>query len=220
MKRQQKLFSVEIKKSRTQGQRHPLPPRHLFATPPDATSAFLQTAEHQADATPVTAPRILPSIIEAVTGHPEPVEPVRRKRMVKSKDTKAQIELDLPADGARDPEGVPEMPSTLKSGLQVHVALTENETKPSIPEVPIDDNATGEPKSQTRRKKLSEFVEPVETSVLASQPSPASEADSLRVPAIVTSSKAVPSRLSKRQGAADQLPRSERWKRRLHPATW
>jgi hypothetical protein len=140
--------------------------------------------------------------------------------MVKSKDTEGQIELDLPADGAKDPEGVPETPSALESGLHMDVALTEDETKPSTPEVPIDDNGTSEPKSRTRRKKRSEFVEPVETSVLASQPSPASEADSLRVPAIVTSSKALPSRLSKRQGAADQLPRSERWKRRLHPATW
>ncbi len=220
MKRQQKSFSVEIKKARTQGPRHHLPPPRLFATPRDATSAFIRTAEPQGAGEATAAPRILPSIIEPVTGHPEPGEPVRRKRMVKLKSAEGQIELDLHADGARDPGGVPEMPSTLKSGLQMDVALTENETKPSVPEVLVDDSGTSETKARTRRKKLSEFGEPVETSALASQPSPAPEADSLRVSASVTSSKAVSSRLSKRQAAAAQLPRSERWKRRLHPATW
>ncbi|MFC1459181.1 hypothetical protein ACETIH_21235 [Microvirga arabica] len=149
MKRQQKLFSVEHKKSRTLGQRHPLPPRHLFATPPDAAPAFLQTAEHQADATPVTAPRILPSIIEAVTGHPEPIEPVRRKRMVKSKDTKGQIELDLHADGAKDPEDVAETPSGSKPGLKMDVAQAEDESIPPVPEVSVDDSGTGATKART-----------------------------------------------------------------------
>lgn len=141
MKRQQKSFSVEIKKSRTLGQRHPLPLRHLFATPSDAAPAFLQTAEHQADATPVTAPRILPSIIEAVTGHPEPIGPVRRKRMVKSKDTKGQIELDLHADGAKNPEDVAETPSGSKPGLQMDVAQTQDEIIPPVPEVRVDDTS-------------------------------------------------------------------------------
>jgi hypothetical protein len=220
MKRQQKLFSVEIKKSRTPGQRYSLPPRHLFAAPPAATSAFLQTAEYQADATPVTAPRILPSIIEAVTGHPEPVEPVRRKRMATSKDTEGQIELDLPADEAKDPEGVPETPSALEPRLQMDAATTAEESIPPVPEVWVDDVETGETKARTRRKKLPELIEPVEASALASQPSPAPEANLLRVSASVTSSEAIPSRLSKRQAAAAQLPRSERWKRRLHSSTW
>jgi hypothetical protein len=220
MKRQQKPFSVEIKKSRTQVPRHHLPPRHLFATPPDETSAFIQTAEPQAVSEPTAAPRILPSIIEPVIGNPESSEPVRRKRMVKSKNADGQIELNLPADGNRDPEDVPGMPSTIESGLQMDAARTADESIPPVPEVRVDDIKAHETKTRIQRKKLPEFGESVETSTLALQPSLAPEADSLRIPVIVTSLEAVSSRLSKRQVAATQLPRSERWKRRLHPATW
>jgi hypothetical protein len=42
MKRPQKSFSVEIKKSRTQGQRSHLPPRRLFALPVDETSTVIR----------------------------------------------------------------------------------------------------------------------------------------------------------------------------------
>ena len=83
MKRQQASFSVEIKKSRTQRQQ--LPPRPLFATPPDETSAFIRKAEPQPVAEPVVAPRILPSILAPVSNRSEPVEPVRSKRAVRSK---------------------------------------------------------------------------------------------------------------------------------------
>jgi hypothetical protein len=220
MKRQQKSFSVEIKKSRTPGPRHHLPPRHLFAPPPDVTSAFIRIAKPQDVGEATAAPRILPSIIEPVPGNPEPVEPVRRKRIAKSKNAEGQIELDLHADGTRDAEDVAETPSTLEPGLQMDVAQTEDATKPPVPEVWVDDSGTSGTKARTGRQKVSAFSEPVETSALASQPSPASEADSLRVSASVTSSKAVPTRLSKHRAAAAQLPRSERWKRRLHPATW
>ena len=220
MKRQQKLFSVEIKKSRTPGPWHHLPPRRLFTTPPDVTSAFIRTAEPQDGSEAMAAPRILPSIIEPVPGNPEPVEPVRRKRMAKSKNAEGQIEFDLPADGAKDLEGLPKTLPTLDPRLQADFARSEVESITPVPEVRVDDSGTSETKAQTRPKKLSEFDEPVEASTLASQPSPVSEADSLRIPASVTSSKAIPTRLSKRQSAADQLPRSERWKRRLHPATW
>jgi hypothetical protein len=49
---------------------------------------------------------------------------------------------------------------------------------------------------------------------------PIPEAGSLlAAPNSVTSSKAMPARRT-RQQAAVQLPRSERWKRRLHPAAW
>ena len=43
MKQNPKPFSVEIKKSRVQGQRNRLPPRRLFATAPaEATKTFLR----------------------------------------------------------------------------------------------------------------------------------------------------------------------------------
>jgi hypothetical protein len=218
MKRKQKSFSVEIRKSRTQGQRHQLPPRRLFATPPDKASAFIQTAEPQVVGEPTAAPRILPSIIEPVTDNPKPIELVRRKRIVKSKDAEGQIELDLHADVTRNPEEVPETPSTLEPGLPMDVAPTAEESIPPVPDVRVDDVGTGE-KARTPRKKLPRFVEQVEPTELASQPSPDPEADLLHLSAVVASSKAVPPRLTKRQAAADQLPRSERWKRRLHPAS-
>jgi hypothetical protein len=220
MKRQQKSFSVEIKKARTHGPRHHLPPRHLFATPPDEAKAFIRIAEPQGVGEATAVPRILPSIIEPVTGHPEPVEPVRRKRIATSKDANRQIELDLPADGSGNPTDVPETSSTLDPELQMDAATTADETRLPVPEVRADDSGTGETKARTRRKMLPEFIEPVETSAFASQLPSAPEANSLRVSAIVRSSTAVPSRLSRRQAAASQLPRSERWKRRLHPATW
>ncbi|WP_262032564.1 hypothetical protein [Microvirga sp. Mcv34] len=98
MKRHQKPFSVEIKKSRIPDQRHHLPPRRLFAVvPQDETSALIQT-ESQAVVEPLATPRILPSIIKPVPGNPEPVEPVRRKRASKSKAERKQIGFDLYAD--------------------------------------------------------------------------------------------------------------------------
>lgn len=219
MKRPQKSFSVEIKKSRTQAQRPHLPPRRLFAAPPDAISAVIQTAEPQAIPEPVTAPRILPSIIEPVLNDPEPIEPVRRKRTARSKADEGQIELDLQADGMKELEDVPDARPTPETALQMDDAPVAEESPQPVPEVRIDDVATGEKQARARRKKLPEFVEPVELPQTASRPSPA-PIDSFDRSATVRSPKAVPARLTKRLAEAAQLPRHKRWKRRLHPATW
>ena len=86
-------------------------------------------------------------------------------------------------------------------------------------EVRIDDIGIGERKARVRRKKPSEFVALGQEAEPASQPSP-DPADLLRSSVFVISPKAMPARLTKRHAAAAQLPRNERWKRRLPPATW
>jgi hypothetical protein len=216
MKRQQASFSVEIKKSRTQRQQ--LPPRPLFATPPDETSAFIRKAEPQPVAEPV-APRILPSILAPVSNSSEPVEPVRSKRAVRSKAEQSQIQLDLYPDGARNLGSIPDTPSSLERGLPMDIAPMAQEDMLPLLEVRIDDIGIGERKARVRRKKPSEFVALGQEADPASRPSPA-PADLLRSSVFATSPKAMPARLTKRHAAAAQLPRNERWKRRLHPATW
>jgi len=220
MKRQQASFSVEIKKSRTQRQQ--LPPRPLFATPPDETSAFIRKAEPQPVAEPVVAPRILPSILAPVSNRSEPVEPVRSKRAVRSKAEQSQIQLDLYPDGARNLGSIPDTPSRLERGergLPMDIAPMAQEDMLPLLEVRIDDIGIGERKARVRRKKPSEFVALGQEADPASQPPPA-PADLLRSSVFAPSPKAMPARLTKRHAAAAQLPRNERWKRRLHPATW
>ena len=220
MKRHQKFFSVEIKKSRTQGQRQQLPPRPLFATPPDETSAFIRKAEPQPVAEPVVAPRILPSILASVSNRSEPVEPVRSKRTVRSKAEQSQNQLDLYPDEARNLGNIPDTPSSLERGLPMDIAPMAQEDMLPLLEVRIDDIGIGETKARVRRKKPSEFVAlGQEAEPAPPQPSPA-PADLLRSSVFVISPKAMPARLTKRHAAAAQLPRNERWKRRLHPATW
>jgi hypothetical protein len=69
------------------------------------------------------------------------------------------------------------------------------------------------------RKKVSAVVD----QVMASEPTPGAEhrpEAEMLWPPVVTPSKSVERKLTKRQAAAVQLPRHERWKRRLHPASW
>ena len=106
MKQNPKPFSVEIKKSRVQGQRNHLPPRRLFATAPaEATKTFLKE-EPQVVAEPSAAPRILPSIVEPMWSSSEPVEPVRCKRS-SGETGRDQIEFDLAASASEDMEDTP-----------------------------------------------------------------------------------------------------------------
>ncbi|MET0531094.1 MAG: hypothetical protein ABW003_22615 [Microvirga sp.] len=213
MKRPQKSFSVEIKKSRTQGQRHHLPPPPLFEVVPPAAegSRIFQNEAMSQVAEPTTAPRILPSIVESIWSQPEPA---RGKRSVKSKADEGPIEHDLQADLKRQPEVVPVSPSKLETGLQMEFAPVAEVTASHLENV-----ENGKGKARTRRKKPSEFVEPAEEAQPASQP-PTVLAVSPGLSADLKAPKAVPARLTKRQAAVAQLSRGERWKRRLHPATW
>ena len=76
MKRNSKPFSVEIKKSRLQGQRHYLLPRHLFATNPVEATKILQKDEPRVVPEPSAAPRILLSIVDPLWSRSESIEPV------------------------------------------------------------------------------------------------------------------------------------------------
>jgi hypothetical protein len=101
MKRNSKPFSVEIKKSRVQGQRHYLPPRHLCVTVPvEATKGF-QKGEPRVVPEPSAALRILPSIVEPFWSRSEPVAPVPRKRP-SGEANRGQMELDLTAAASED----------------------------------------------------------------------------------------------------------------------
>lgn len=221
MKRHQKTFSVEIKRSRTQGQRQHLPPRRLFATLPDETSPFIQKAEPQAVAEPGAAPRILPSILAAVPTSSEAAMPARRKQALRSKADRGQIAFALDADPTgTGKEEAPDLPPTPEAGSQTDIAPAEEESTTPVHAVPLQDVQRSETKARTRRKKASEFVDPVETSQPVAAPMPVEGDLIVSATGVVTSQKACCRRLTKRQAAAVQLPRNERWKRRLHPAAW
>lgn len=212
MKRNTKPFSVEIKKSRIQGQRSHLPPRRLFElTLVEATEIF-QKEEPQATVERAPAPRILPSIIEPLRSSSEPVEPIRCKRF-SAKARRGQIKFDLAATAFEDAESA-------HAGDQVSaraVPQTDGALDDAEGPTPVDDvqPAQGEgvrAGSRKPRKKASAVGE----QKIASETIPEAEMTGPSVPL----SNAVPRRLTKRLAAAAQLPRHERWKGRLHPAAW
>jgi len=220
MKRHQKTFSVEIKKSRTQGPRQHLAPRPLFATPPDETTPSIQKAESQALAEPVVvARRILPSIVAVVPTSSEDAIPTHRRQALRSKADREQIEFDLFADPIGEGMKVgPDLLPTLDRSKADSPLVAEERTA-AEDEIRRQDVQSRETKARKRRTKISELVDPVETS----PPVAASllvQADLMASAGVATSQKACHRRLTKRQAAAVQLPRNERWKRRLHPAAW
>jgi hypothetical protein len=107
MKRNSKPFSVEIKKSRVQGQRAPLPPRHLFATTPAEVPKVSQKDEPRVVPEPSATPRILPSIAEPMWSSSEPVETARRKRP-SVEANREQMEFNLDASAS---EGLADAPA-------------------------------------------------------------------------------------------------------------
>jgi hypothetical protein len=221
MKRPQKSFSVEIKKSRIPEPRHHLPPRRLFAVPLDKTSASIQKTEPRVVIESVAAPRILPSIIEPAPGNPGPVEPVRRKRSTKSKADREQIELNLDADTEGETsEGSADTPSIPEAEPQTEVAPGAEENATPVHLAQLQGMESLKTNARERRTKPSKLAEPVEAPQPRIQPISVPNADgSIAASDIVTSSRAIPAKRTRHQAAA-QLPRSERWKRRLHPAAW
>lgn len=221
MKRNLKPFAVEIKKSRVQGQGHRLPPRRLFEILPSETTKIVQKEEPQVTATPAVPRRILPSLVEPVYSNSDAVEPVRRKRTLGSKVKPQQIELDLSEIASNGLEDEPvEASVTASATAQTDVApvhkertTLDDEHEPKAPE-----GATT--KSRKTRNNSPEAVEPT----LAFEA--AAEAEQAPGKMVVTPSRVETStwtnhqRLAKRQAAAAELPRHERWKRRLHPASW
>jgi hypothetical protein len=212
MKRNTKPFSVEIKKSRVQGQRSHLPPRRLFELTLVEAPEIFQKEEPQATVERAPAPRILPSIVEPVWGSSEPVEPVRRNRFsvkarrgqMKSDRTATDFEV---AENAHAGDQV-----SARAVPQTDGALDDAETPPPVHDVQPAQGEDVRAGSRKPRKKAPAVGE----QEIASEIVLEAEMTGPSVPP----SNAVPRRLTKRLAAAAQLPRHERWKGRLHPAVW
>ena len=178
-----------------------------------------QTEEAPTAHKATAAPRILPSLVEHPWAHSEPAEPLRRKRTTRLKADQEQIELELASDAIREREDHPDTLSTPETKLPMDTAPPAEEGKPPVADVRVDGMGTGEKPAKTRRTKWPEFVETVELSQTVSRPSPTHAGSSARS-APATSLNTFPARLTKRLAEAAHLPRHQRWKRRLHPASW
>ncbi len=220
MKRNSKPFSVEIKKSRGPNQHHQLLPKRLFeATPRDVTRVF-QKEETQTVADPSPAPRILPSIVEPVWSNSEPVEPVRHKRSSR-KANPGQIEFDLNASASGDVRRPPVEALGLAGAVPLAAgapALAENAMLGDEGQPILDDRAKAN--SRKLRRKAPEQVQPVMAFGSVSKPEQRSEAGVIEPLPMESPLTASNRRLTRRQTAAAELPRHERWKRRLHAAAW
>jgi hypothetical protein len=212
MKRNPKPFSVEIKKTRVQGQPSGLPPRRLFATTLAEATKIFQKEEPRAMAAPSAAPRILPSIIESMWSSSEPVESVRRKHS-SMEGNREQIEFDLTATASEDAEDTHAGErATARAVPRTDGALADAEDATPVHDVQPAQGEGVKAKSRKPRNKTSGAVE----QEIASGSTPEAQ----MAASSVASSKAVQRRLTKRLAAAAQLPRHERWKGRLHPAAW
>ncbi len=211
MKRNLKPFSVEIKKSRAQGQRDYLPPRHLFATSQVEATKVFHKDEPRVVPEPSAALRILPSIVEPVWSRSEPVEPVPRKRP-SVEANRRQMELDLTAAASEDMKDAHAgAPASAKTVHQADNAPVDAEEVLPVHAVQPAQRNGVKAKPRKARKKTSGTA----GQEIVSEPIPETA-----MTASVVSSKAVQRRITKRLAAAAQLPRHERWKGRLHPTAW
>ena len=80
-------------------QRQQLPPRLLFTTPPDETSAFTVKAEPRPVNEPLVTPRILPSILSPVSTAPSQFSLCVPARSQIEGRSRSQVQLDLYPDG-------------------------------------------------------------------------------------------------------------------------
>lgn len=216
MKRNTKPFSIEIKKSRIPGQLHHLPPRRLFEPTPVEPSKIVQKEELQAAAEPSPVPRILPSIVEPVWSSSGHAEPLHRKASA-AEASREQMDLDLTMSASKDVKETYLDVPVIAEVPQVDIA-TEQDAMSVHDGQPVQVKIA---KASSRKptRKVSGVVEQSEFCQLAEDLEQKPEAE-LTWSSALTSPKAVKRRLTKRQAAAVQLPRHERWKRRLHPASW
>ncbi len=213
MKRNTKSFSVEIKKSRVQGQRPHLPPRRLFElTLVEATGIF-QKEDAQVMDESVPAPRILPSIVEPIWDSPEPVS---RQRSLQE-DNQEQMELDWPAASSEAPVEPPLAVRVIVGAVSQADTSAASEDKAPIHEFQAAPGERSKKGRKPRRKNpraVERVMQPESASQLERVPEPVELEASMLPPAA-----AIQRRRTKRLAEAAQLPRSERWKRRLHPAS-
>jgi hypothetical protein len=210
MKRNTKPFAVEIKKSRVQG--HHLPPRRLFEVAPAPTTKSVPKDELQAVVEPSPAPRILPSIVEPVWSSSD----LAHKRS-SGKVNREQMEFDLTTSASKDvKEARSAMPVIAPLVSQADVAATKDDVPP-VRDVPPAQGESVKSSSQKPREKASGIVQRTDVSLPRVEQTPETEK---MWPLVVAPLQTSERRLTKRQAAAVQLPRHERWKRRLHPASW
>jgi hypothetical protein len=127
MKRNLKPFSVEIKKSRVQDQRHQLPPRRLFETVHAKAPKIFPKEELQVADEPAAPQRILPCLIEPVWSHSEAAEPARRQRSSGSKARAGQVELDLNAITSEEVKSAPAEASVIREVMSQADAASVSE---------------------------------------------------------------------------------------------
>lgn len=212
MTRNTKPFSVEIKKSRVQGQRSHLPPRRLFELTLVEAPEIFPKEEPQATVERAPAPRILPSIVEPLWSSSEPIEPVRRKRS-SVKPRREQMESNLTATAFEDAESAHAGDQVSARAVpQTDGALDDAEDPTPVHHVQPARGEDVRAGSRKPRKKAPAVGE----QEIASETIPEAE---MTGPSVAPSN-AVPRRLTKRLAAVAQLPRHERWKGRLHPASW
>jgi len=213
MKRNTKPFSVEIKKPRIQTQRQNLPPRRLFELISVEPAKIVQKEEPQATAEFAPASRIVQSIVKPVWGSAEPVEPVSHEHS-REQDNRAQRELDLTLAST---EGHSAVPLAAEAVSQADRADAGEDTAP-IHEVHSVLCERSKNERKPRKRSLG-VVERVMQPESMSRPERVPEPVILEV-SMAPSLDAIQHRRTKRLAEAAQLPRSERWKRRLHPASW
>jgi len=122
------------------------------------------------------------------------------------------MELNLNAGATWDMEDGPaEVPMVAKAVPQTDGALDDAENALPVHNIQSAQSGSMNARSPKSRKKASGTVE----QGAAHEPTPEAE-----IIASAASTKVTQRRLTKRRAAATQLPRHERWKRRLRPAAW
>ena len=220
MKRQQTSFSVEIKKSRTQAQRHHLPPRPLFdVVPPSAEAPQILQNEAVPNAAEATsAPHILPSIVAPTWSQSEPAEPARRKRS-SGESKRGQMEFELSVVSEDEKDAHADTPVHAEVDLPTSTAAAVEKGATSSHDVQPASGKSTKSNARAVRKKVPTAVEPAQALEPAPEVEPTWHAEMIE-PSTTVLSRSNERRLTKRLDAAVHLPRSERWKRRLHPASW
>ncbi len=213
MKRNTKPFSVEIKKPRVQSQHPHLPPKRLFELTSVEPAELVQKEDAQAMKESAPAPRILPSIVEPAWNSPEPVG---RQRSLQD-DNQEQMELDWPAASSEAPVESPLAVLVIVGAVSQADTSAAREDKAPIHELQAAPGKRSKKERKPRQKKPG-AVERAMQSESTSQPERVPEPVALEI-SIPPSAAALQRRRTKRLAKAAQLPRSERWKRRLHPAS-
>jgi hypothetical protein len=183
-----------------------------------AVTRIFQHRELQAVVEPAELPRILPSILEPVWSNTEAVGSLSQERSLRPEADEDQIELDLETLAADESPGTAaaEALVVLEARSQTEAAILE-EAAPRAAEAQPSGAARARAKPGKKNAKRTGDGAAFEK---APQPTQASTAEAVEISPVVAPREAAYPTLTKRQAAAAQLPRHERWKRRLHPAAW